>query len=711
MTQIVENVNAKQSPSFSLDNLLKSDLFERENSYLDSKYFGMKGEINQLLITETAKDMGMQVDYYSKDLYKITYQGKYVLFCGNSALVSEAYRACAQQKHLTKDLLARNGVPVAAGRVFDDIKAATDYFSTLHYPVVIKPVTGSHGRGITTGITSVDALQDAWKTASAKSNKIIIERHISGCDLRVNVIGGCAVSACLRIAPNVIGDGTHNINELISEKKNSKSKRNPKYRVDSEYILRTELLDVNGISREYVPAEGERIWLAGVANISAGGESIQLLDRLDTEVIQVAERAANAFPGIYYVGVDIIVPDNSSETASSPYVIEVNTNSATSTPVFPDFGKPIDLPRLLLEYLFSASGPARTIQHAEKGQYCPELHPIRLAAPWNYPFYTPRFRNRQNSLISLAAYKYDLKPYNISTSISGIVYGDKHVLFHQSTPDVVPQVARRACLNRVLRNNRLNEAGINTSLTSSTHDPGKVPSRLRKFRALTIGGQVVAALERGIEPIRNYESNNIETHQQRFGEFFRDVSEILHADFASIATQSVEALFNPLIAGVDIVAEDISRPLPSQYWMVSQITCSPSLDWHYFPTYGVGRDVASALLLQLFPKLEQTIVQLQHWRIRVKGKVQGIGYRKWVQRSAFSKGIVGKVLNRPDKSVEIWAQGSHTALAALLDQCAYGPHEKPSFDIDLEPLPITEYQGFRVDHSSSAAHPGTSLKE
>ncbi|AWF81813.1 hypothetical protein BTJ40_13800 [Microbulbifer sp. A4B17] len=710
MTQIVENANSKQPPPLSMDELLKSDLVERENSYSGSKYFGMKGEINQLLITETAKDLGMQVNYYSKELYKVTYQGRYVLFCAKSALVSEVYRVCAQHKHLAKALLARHGVPVAEGRVFEDIESATDYFSTLDYPVAVKPATGSHGRGITTGIAAVDVFRDAWETASAKSNKIIVERHISGCDLRVNVIGGRAVSACLRIAPNVIGDGRQNIDELISAK-NKKRRDNPKHRLESEYIRRTELLDINGISRETVPAEGERIWLSGVANISAGGEGVQLLDRLDNRIIQIAERAANVLSGVHYVGVDLIVPDYSTGKNCTAYVLEVNTNSATSVSVFPDFGRPIDLPKLLLEYLFSTSGPARKISYAEKDHYCSELPPVKLAEPWSYPFYTPKSRSRQNTLINLAAYKYDLKSYNISTGITGILCGDKHVLFHQSTPDVVPQIARRACLNSVLRNERLNKAGINTSLTSPDSNPGKVPSQLRKYRALVIDGQVVAALERGVAPSPDSENNNIEIHQQLFGELFRDISDLLHSDFAAIATQSVEALFNPLIAGVDIVTEDISQPLTTQYWMVSHVTCSPSLDWHYFPTYGVGRDVASALLLRLFPKLEETAPKLQHWKIKVKGKVQGIGYRKWVQRTAFRKGIVGKVLNKPDKSVEIWAQGSHTALASLLDRCAYGPQDKPRFDVDLEPLPVREYQGFGVDQSSSAPDPGSSLNE
>ncbi|WP_213978851.1 acylphosphatase [Sphingomonas sp. dw_22] len=59
-------------------------------------------------------------------------------------------------------------------------------------------------------------------------------------------------------------------------------------------------------------------------------------------------------------------------------------------------------------------------------------------------------------------------------------------------------------------------------------------------------------------------------------------------------------------------------------------------------------------------------------RIFVSGRVQGVGYRDWVVRTAQRTGLTGWVRNLKDGRVEILAAGEEDALNALIEGCREG---------------------------------------
>lgn len=62
------------------------------------------------------------------------------------------------------------------------------------------------------------------------------------------------------------------------------------------------------------------------------------------------------------------------------------------------------------------------------------------------------------------------------------------------------------------------------------------------------------------------------------------------------------------------------------------------------------------------------------WKIEVKGKVQGVGYRFFTKNSADELGISGWVRNEEDGSVLLMAQSeSSDVLERLIHKCAQGP--------------------------------------
>ena len=82
----------------------------------------------------------------------------------------------------------------------------------------------------------------------------------------------------------------------------------------------------------------------------------------------------------------------------------------------------------------------------------------------------------------------------------------------------------------------------------------------------------------------------------------------------------------------------------------------------------------------------------------VHGRVQGVGFRMYVQRQASSLGCRGYVRNVPDgRSVEVVAEGHEGALQALLDQLRQGPRAARVQDVAVEWLEATGgFAGFSV---------------
>lgn len=60
-------------------------------------------------------------------------------------------------------------------------------------------------------------------------------------------------------------------------------------------------------------------------------------------------------------------------------------------------------------------------------------------------------------------------------------------------------------------------------------------------------------------------------------------------------------------------------------------------------------------------------------RIFVSGRVQGVGYRDWVVRTAQRNGLTGYVRNLKDGRVEVVASGEDEPLQTLVEACREGP--------------------------------------
>ena len=60
-------------------------------------------------------------------------------------------------------------------------------------------------------------------------------------------------------------------------------------------------------------------------------------------------------------------------------------------------------------------------------------------------------------------------------------------------------------------------------------------------------------------------------------------------------------------------------------------------------------------------------------RVKIYGRVQGVGYRAWTEREATALGLLGWVRNCADGSVEALFQGSAQKVRELIARCEEGP--------------------------------------
>ena len=110
----------------------------------------------------------------------------------------------ACDKEGTKRILDNAGAPVPKGTVIGYLDELEDAIAAVGgYPIVIKPLDGNHGRGITIDIKSWEEAESAYDAAKEVSRSVIVERYYVGRDHRVLVVDGKVVAVAERVPANV----------------------------------------------------------------------------------------------------------------------------------------------------------------------------------------------------------------------------------------------------------------------------------------------------------------------------------------------------------------------------------------------------------------------------------------------------------------------------------------------------------------------------
>ena len=113
----------------------------------------------------------------------------------------------AQDKDDTRRVLGAIGLPVPEGVTASSAEAAVDAAGEIGWPVLIKPLDASHGRGISGALRDDDAVRRAYAVASAYGRRVIVEQFVTGRDYRVLVVDGRVAAVAERVPAHVVGDG------------------------------------------------------------------------------------------------------------------------------------------------------------------------------------------------------------------------------------------------------------------------------------------------------------------------------------------------------------------------------------------------------------------------------------------------------------------------------------------------------------------------
>ena len=91
-------------------------------------------------------------------------------------------------------------------------------------------------------------------------------------------------------------------------------------------------------------------------------------------------------------------------------------------------------------------------------------------------------------------------------------------------------------------------------------------------------------------------------------------------------------------------------------------------------------------------------IALQARRYIVRGRVQGVGFRWFVEREAHTLGIAGWVRNNLDGSVEVLAMGTREQLASLRSRLQQGPRAARVDNVEeSESRPVEGLKSFRIE--------------
>jgi cyanophycin synthetase len=284
------------------------------------------------------------------------------IWASTSTNTSHISTEIAQDKELTLQLLYDVGIPVPRGGVARTEEQAIYEADRVGYPVVVKPVDVSHGRGVSLNISNQEDLIKAFQFAKEYSRLVIIEKFVKGKDYRVLVINGNFVAASERVPAHVIGDAKYTVKELIEI-----VNQDPRRGIGHEKVLTKIYIDDNvhrllgdqGLTIDSVPDAGRFVQLKSTANLSTGGTSRDVTDLMHFDNIQLAVRAVKTI-GLDIAGVDIIASDIQTPIKNNNgVIIEVNAAPGLRMHLEPIEGLSRNVAKPIVDMLFPQNSDGR----------------------------------------------------------------------------------------------------------------------------------------------------------------------------------------------------------------------------------------------------------------------------------------------------------------------------------------------------------------
>lgn len=249
--------------------------------------------------------------------------------------------AIARDKHYCSRFVAEAGLPVpeevlvyseayraefghrnpALHQQLGGTDGAADFAAAHGYPLIVKPNSSAMGRGVFK-VADAAALAGALETLSARHTHMLVQRFIAGRDYRVIVFGDEAMIAYERVPFSLVCDGMLTIFALLRRTLAAQAAAKGGNPVTEDDPRITATLAEQGYTPDSIPPAGARIVLLPTANMSSGGDAVDITETIAAPIRRACIDAVRAV-GLTAAGVDVIADD--ATQPNSPFVIlEVN---------------------------------------------------------------------------------------------------------------------------------------------------------------------------------------------------------------------------------------------------------------------------------------------------------------------------------------------------------------------------------------------------
>lgn len=288
-------------------------------------------------------------------------QGASQRLAHSSVLEGDSMAAARLSRHKarTSRRLSQLGLPVPRNTIVRSTEAAIAAAQRFGFPVVLKPLRGRQGGGVTVGVRDAGETAAAFERARRGDDAVLVEEMVRGTTYRLLVIGGRFASALRIDPPSVRGDGRRTIRELVNELNADPVRdgiRLIPVEIDAELL---QCIAAGGRTLESIPAAGEEVALRATANFSIGATHTDVTDLVHPAQAELAERACAAV-GLGNGGVDLVCGDIAlAPDAAHSSIVEVNARPGLCTHTFPWRGAPRHVASRVLDTIFPPPATGR----------------------------------------------------------------------------------------------------------------------------------------------------------------------------------------------------------------------------------------------------------------------------------------------------------------------------------------------------------------
>lgn len=262
--------------------------------------------------------------------------GAHAQLAGRTDTLEDSFlgRRASLNKVSGKMFMGTQGAPLLAYRLVETAAELSAAIDSLGLPCVIKPLDALRSRGVTAPVRDRLAAAKALacaQEASRGERKVMVEAYAPGDCYRLLVVRGSLWKCFRRHRPTVVGDGKSTVRELlracnVARPSPSIVGRPTGGAPEDEAFI--DMLAMQGLTPDDVPAVGRAVVLRGVPTFETGATCTDVTDQVHPQVRRLAEAVSTAM-GLALCGVDYVTEDIRRPSADGGgWFLEANAGPA-----------------------------------------------------------------------------------------------------------------------------------------------------------------------------------------------------------------------------------------------------------------------------------------------------------------------------------------------------------------------------------------------